>query len=90
MSSSITIFYINVITFFDAFLLSIASDTLYTWSVAVLHQLISSEGLAGDIKGRQDKAVYIPHVYIRNQNKWADSFLDTNGYLGIHNLTVFL
>ena len=54
----------------------------YFCSVAVLHQLISSEELAGDLQGRQEKAVYIPHVYIHNQNKWTDSFLAANEYLG--------
>jgi hypothetical protein len=47
----------------------------------VLHQLISNEELSGNLRGRQEKAVYIPDVYTRNQKKWADSFLATNGYL---------
>lgn len=55
--------------------------SLSTYS-AVLHELIASEQLAGTLRGRLDKAVYIPHVYTQSQNKWADSFLATNGYLG--------
>ena len=51
-------------------------------SSAVLHELIASEQLAGTLRGRLDKAVYIPHVYTQSQNKWTDSFLATNGYLG--------
>jgi hypothetical protein len=49
---------------------------------AVVQRLLSNKELAGDLQGRQDKAVYIPHVYVRNQNNWVDSFLGNNGYLG--------
>ena len=52
--------------------------------IAVLHQLVANEELAGDLRGHQDKAVYIPHVYICSQNEWADTFLASNGYLGIY------
>ena len=50
--------------------------------LAVLQQLISDRDICGYLKGRQDKAVYIPHIYVHNQNKWADSFLEANGFLG--------
>ena len=49
---------------------------------AVVHDLVSSGTLAGTLHGHMDKAVYIPHVYTRMQNRWADSFLQSNGYLG--------
>jgi hypothetical protein len=53
-------------------------DTLFN---SVVQRLLSNKELAGDLQGRQDKAVYIPHVYVRNQNNWVDSFLGNNGYL---------
>ena len=49
---------------------------------AVVHKLISSGQLHGSLHGHGDKAVYIPQVYIHMQNKWSDSFLSSNGYLG--------
>ena len=51
---------------------------------AVLQALISSGELAGSLRGRMDKAVYIPNVYTQMQNAWADSFLASSAYLGIH------
>ncbi len=48
----------------------------------VLHELVSSGVLAGTLHGHLEKAVYVPHVYTRMQNRWADSFLESNGYLG--------
>lgn len=50
---------------------------------AVLQELISSGQLAGSLRGRMDKAVYIPSVYVQMQNAWTDSFLASSGYLGI-------
>ena len=47
-----------------------------------MHELISCGQLAGVLRGVADKAVYIPDVYTRSQNKWVDSFLASNGYLG--------
>lgn len=50
--------------------------------VAVLHKLISSGQLRGSLHGHGDKSTYTPGVYIHMQNKWADSFFSSNGYLG--------
>lgn len=50
--------------------------------VAVLQELISSGQLAGSLRGRMDKAVYIPTVYTQMQSAWTDSFLASSGYLG--------
>ena len=55
---------------------------MYACILAVLQQLISQGEICGYLQGRQDKAVYIPHLYVHNQNTWADSFLEANGYLG--------
>lgn len=52
------------------------------YPVAVLQELISSGQLAGLLRGRMDKAVYIPNVYTQMQNAWTDSFLASSGYLG--------
>ena len=57
-------------------------------ALAVLHELISSEQLAGSLRGRMERAVYVPYIYTNNQNKWADSFLAANGYLGKCNVLV--
>ena len=51
-------------------------------TTAVLHELISSGELAGSLHGHLDKAVYIPDVYTKMQNRWTDSFLSSSGYLG--------
>lgn len=48
----------------------------------MLHKLISAGQVHGSLYGHGDKAVYIPDVYVRMQNKWSDSFLASNGYLG--------
>ena len=56
---------------------------LYLYA-AVLHKLIASGELCGCLRGHGDKALYVPDVYIRMQNKWSDSFLSSNGYLGRH------
>ena len=48
----------------------------------MLHNLLSSGQLLGSLHGHGDKALYTPKVYTRMQNKWADSFLASNGYLG--------
>lgn len=50
--------------------------------IAVLHKLVSSRQLHGSLHGHGDKAIYIPDIFIRMQNKWSDSFLSSNGYLG--------
>lgn len=47
-----------------------------------MHELITSGQLAGILHGVADKAVYIPDIYTRTQNKWVDNFLASNGYLG--------
>ena len=52
------------------------------YSTAVLQELISSGQLAGSLRGRLDKAIYIPNVYTEMQNAWTDSFLASSGYLG--------
>lgn len=52
------------------------------FALAVLQELISSGQLAGSLRGRMDKAVYVPNVYTRMQNAWIDSFLASSGYLG--------
>ena len=52
--------------------------------VAVVQDLISSGQLAGSLRGRMDKAVYIPNIYTQMQSAWTDSFLASNGYLGIN------
>ena len=56
---------------------------LYFICVAVLNELISTGQLLASIHGRMEKAVYIPDVYIKLQNSWVDSFLASNGYLGM-------
>ena len=50
--------------------------------IAILHKLTSSNDLLGSLHGHGEKAVYVPEIYIQMQNKWADSFLLSNGYLG--------
>lgn len=50
---------------------------------AVLHKLISCGQLRGSLHGHGEKALYVPAIYTRRQNKWADSFLSSNGYLGV-------
>lgn len=56
---------------------------VYIIIIAVLHKLINSRQLHGSLHGHGDKALYIPEVYIHMQNKWSDSFLSSNGYLGM-------
>ena len=51
---------------------------------AVLHKLISCGQLHGSLRGHGDRALYIPNVYIHMQNNWSDSFLASNGYLGMY------
>ena len=58
--------------------------TLCMCYAAILQELISSGQLAGSLRGRLDKAVYIPHVYTQMQNAWTDSFLASSGYLGLY------
>lgn len=55
---------------------------------AVLQELISSGQLAGSLRGRLDKAVYVPHVYTEMQNAWTDSFLASSGYLGLYKVCI--
>lgn len=63
-------------------LLCLITPDLVVSTVAVLHKLISSRHVCGTLRGYGDKAVYIPIVYVHKQNKWADSFFQSNGYLG--------
>lgn len=62
--------------------LAVIKCTYCMFAVAVLQELISSGQLAGSLRGRMDKAVYVPNIYTRMQNAWIDSFLASSGYLG--------
>ncbi|NXC93168.1 UFL1 ligase, partial [Certhia familiaris] len=49
---------------------------------SLLEELVNAGRLKGTVVGgRQDKAVFIPDIYSRTQNKWVDSFFKQNGYL---------
>ncbi|XP_039915427.1 E3 UFM1-protein ligase 1 isoform X1 [Hirundo rustica] len=49
---------------------------------SLLEELVNSGRLKGTVVGgRQDKAVFVPDIYSRTQNKWVDSFFKQNGYL---------
>ena len=62
----------------------------YASPIAVLQELISSGQLAGTLRGRMDKAIYIPNVYTQMQNVWTDSFLASSGYLGTVVHTIYM
>ncbi|KAI1241074.1 hypothetical protein IHE44_0009534 [Lamprotornis superbus] len=50
--------------------------------VTLLEELVNAGRLKGTVVGgRQDKAVFVPDIYSRTQNKWVDSFFKQNGYL---------
>ena len=55
---------------------------LLSFLAGVLHELVSGGALAGTLHGHLEKAIYVPLVYTRMQNRWADTFLESNGYLG--------
>lgn len=56
---------------------------IYFPLVALLEELVNAGRLKGTVVGgRQDKAVFVPDIYSRTQNKWVDSFFKQNGYLG--------
>ncbi|XP_032910889.1 E3 UFM1-protein ligase 1 [Catharus ustulatus] len=49
---------------------------------SLLEELVNAGRLKGTVVGgRQDKAVFVPDIYSRTQNKWVDSFFKQNGYL---------
>ncbi|NXH53878.1 UFL1 ligase, partial [Rhabdornis inornatus] len=49
---------------------------------SLLEELVNTGRLKGTVVGgRQDKAVFVPDIYSRTQNKWVDSFFKQNGYL---------
>ncbi|NXN86598.1 UFL1 ligase, partial [Bombycilla garrulus] len=49
---------------------------------SLLEELVNAGRLKGTVVGgRQDKAVFVPDIYTRTQNKWVDSFFKQNGYL---------
>uniref|UniRef100_A0A8D2QLG5 E3 UFM1-protein ligase 1 n=1 Tax=Zosterops lateralis melanops TaxID=1220523 RepID=A0A8D2QLG5_ZOSLA len=51
---------------------------------SLLEELVNAGRLKGTVVGgRQDKAVFVPDIYSRTQNKWVDSFFKQNGYLDV-------
>ncbi|RMC13213.1 hypothetical protein DUI87_10747 [Hirundo rustica rustica] len=57
-------------------------DFLIQAYTSLLEELVNSGRLKGTVVGgRQDKAVFVPDIYSRTQNKWVDSFFKQNGYL---------
>ena len=51
--------------------------------IAVIDSLLEAKQIHGSISGRQAAtSTYVPYIYTKAQNEWADNFYRQNGYLG--------